>query len=92
MPSDVLNNLETIAKGVPEGTWQTPVETPEVPNTSGPTLHSRLAELEAFVDAYGPMIRELADVGDRAAQQGHSWTSILGAVGQQLLGIFLHRI
>lgn len=61
----------------------------DAPETQG-TVPDRLANIEAQINRYLPVLEELANVADAANKQNHSLSSILGAVGSQLLGIFLH--
>ena len=92
MPSDVLNNADhvqmpTLDQRVAalENASQSPASAVQAPLPDG------FEQAVALINTYGPMLEELAAVGDKARAQGHTWTSIMASVGQQLLGIFLHQ-
>lgn len=101
--SDVLNNAEKIASDVATGA--TLVERVASLETSHAALQDRVDDVVtapaaalpdgfdkavALINTYGPMLEELAEVAHKAKSQGHTFSSIFGSIGSQLLGIFLH--
>lgn len=57
--------------------------------TAPQTLEDRVAAAEAYIAKFGPLLEELAETAAKAADQGHSFGSILGAIALQLLGVKL---
>jgi hypothetical protein len=60
----------------------------DAPLPQADSTHSRVADIEATINKWLPVMEELALVAENASKEGHTVGGILTAVGKQLLGLF----